>query len=160
MKKKPLIILLALGLISPLPAVVVRPAPNVNWVELDGKIKGLSAFKGQPVVLVIAPSPRSWKFRSQIGQFHTMYERMAAQKVIFIAAFTQEPGRIKSNIPFVIAADGPRAGYDYDVSGGFAIAVIGRDGNLDYITDRVLPAQRVYDVIENSYVTQELLRRP
>lgn len=150
---------LLLWAVSTVTAIVTRPAANVAWVGEDGRLKGLSAFKGQPVVLVIAPSPRSQKFRAQVGQFHKMYQRMAAQRVIFMAAFTQEPGRVKSNIPFVLAADGPRVGHDYDVSEGFAVAVIGRDGNLDYITNKVLPAQRVYDVIGASFVSQESLRR-
>lgn len=152
-------LLLLLGVASTVTAIVVRPAANVAWVGSDGKLRGFSAFKGQPIVLVIAPSPRSWKFRSQLGQFHKMYQRMAAQRVIFMAAFTQEPGLVKSNIPFVLAADGPRVGYDYDIADGFAIAVIGRDGNLDYITGKVLPAQRVYDLIGASFVSQESQRR-
>jgi hypothetical protein len=150
-------------LATPLFAVVVRPAPNVNWIDSAGRLKGLSIFRGQPIVLVIAPTPRSWAFRSQLGQLRKMYERYAAEKVVFIAAFTQEVGRIRSNIPFVLAADGPRVGFDYGGYGGserFTIAFIGKDGNLDYVTDRVIPAQRIFDVINNSFVIQRNLRRP
>lgn len=143
-----------------LSAVVVRPAPNLNWIDSAGRQKGLSTLRGQPVVLVIAPNPRSRAFRSQLGQLRKMYERYAAEKVVFIAAFTQEAGRIPSNIPFVFAADGPRVGFDYGGAEGFMIALIGKDGNLDYVTDRVLPAQRVFDVIGNSFVIQRNLRRP
>jgi hypothetical protein len=142
------------------PAAVVRPAPNISWVDYTGKLKGLGAFKGQPVVVLIAPSPRDLAFRAQVGQLQKMYERYAAAKVVFVAAFTQEPGRIKSNIPFAIAGDGPRVAFDYQTGDKFGIAIVGRDGNLDYVTGKVLPAQRIFDVINNSFVPQELLRRP
>ena len=41
-------------------AVVVRPAPNVNWIDSSGRQRGSAALKGQPVVVVIAPTPRDW----------------------------------------------------------------------------------------------------
>lgn len=153
--------LLALLLALPsAPAIVVRPAPNVQWRDAAGTLNNLSAFKGQPIVLLIAPSPRSWAFRSQVGQLQKMYERYAAAKTIFLAAFTQEPGVIRSNIPFAVIQDGPRAAFEYQVEAGrFGIALIGRDGNLDYVTDRVLPAQRIFDIIGNSFVNQEQRRR-
>lgn len=152
--------LLLFVLVTTLSAVVVRPAPNVNWIDSSGRQKALSAFKGQPVVLLIAPSPRDRSFRSQLGQLRRMYERYAAQRVVFIAAFTGEGGRIESNIPFVLAADGPRVGYDYEGSERFRIAFIGRDGNLDYVTNKVIPAQRAYDIVGNSFIPQRDLRRP
>ncbi|HVK57838.1 MAG TPA: hypothetical protein VM735_03590 [Candidatus Kapabacteria bacterium] len=141
-------------------AAVVRPAPNINWVDYTGKLKGLSAFKGQPIVVIVAPSPLDRSFRAQVGQLQKMYERYAAARVVFVVAFTQEPGRIKSNIPFAIAGDGPRVAFDYQTGEKFGIAIVGRDGNLDYVTGRVLPAQRIFDVINNSFVPQESLRRP
>ena len=152
--------LLLFVLATTLSAVVVRPAPNVNWIDSSGRQKGLSALKGQPVVLLIAPTPRDRAFRSQLGQLRKMYQRYAANKAVFIAAFTQEGGRIRSNIPFLVAADGPRVGYDYEGGERFRIAFIGRDGNLDYVTNKVIPAQRVYDILGNSFVTQRDLRRP
>lgn len=152
-----LLTLLSCGLLT---AVVVRPAANIPWVDANGKLHNSAEFRGKAVVLLIAPTPRDRRFRGQVGQLHKIYERFAAQKVIFMAAFTQEAGRIKSNIPFVISADGPRTGYDYNSTDRFAIAVIGRDGNLDYVTNKVLPAQRIYDVIQNSFTVQEQMRRP
>ena len=150
-------LVLALGAAT---AAVVRPAPNITWVDYTGKLKGLGAFKGQPVVVLIAPSPRDRAFRSQVGQLQKMYERYAAAKVVFVVAFTGEPGQIKSNIPFAVAGDGPKVAFDYQTGEKFGIAIVGRDGNLDYVTDRVLPAQRIFDVINNSFVPQEMLRRP
>jgi hypothetical protein len=89
-----------------------------------------------------------------------MYERYAANKTVFIAAFTREGGVVGSNIPFLVAADGPRVGYEYEGGERFRIAFVGRDGNLDYVTNRVVPAQRVYDLIGNSFVPQRNMRRP
>jgi hypothetical protein len=148
-----------LVLVSTLSAVVVRPAPNINWIDSTGRQRALSTLKGQPVIVLIAPSPRDRAFRSQLGQLRKMYERYAAHKAVFIAAFTEEGGVIRSNIPFLVAADGPRVGYEYEGGERFRIAFIGRDGNLDYVTNRVVPAQRVYDLIGNSYVFQRQMRR-
>jgi hypothetical protein len=160
--KKLFLLALAAGFLGAgnLSAAVVRPAPNISWLDYTGKLKSLSAFKGQPVVILVAPSPQDRAFRAQVGQLQKMYERYAAAKVVFVAAFTGEPGRIKSNIPFAVAADGPRVAFDYQTGEKFGIAIVGRDGNLDYVTDRVVPAQRILDVIRNSFVPQQLLRRP
>ena len=51
-------------------------------------------------------------------------------------------------------------GYEYEGGERFRIAFIGRDGNLDYVTNKVIPAQRVYDLIGNSFVPQRDMRRP
>jgi len=153
-------LLLFVILTTTLSAVVVRQAPNISWIDSSGRQRALSALRGQPVVVLIAPSPRNRAFRSQLGQLRQMFERYTAQKTVFIAAFTQEGGVIRSNIPFMVAADGPRVGYEYESSEGFSIAFIGRDGNLDYVADKVVPAQRVYDLINNSFVSQRNMRRP
>jgi hypothetical protein len=160
--KKYLLLIAGFCLLAPgmLPALVVRPAANIQWLDANGKLKGLAAFKGKPVVVVVARSPRDWAFRSQVGQLNKMYERLAANKVIFIVAFTGEQGRIGSNIPFVLAPDGPRVAYDYQMGEKFGIAIVGRDGNLDYVTNKVLPVQRIYDIVGASFVTQEMIRRP
>lgn len=156
-----LLITVALGAtLAPLSANVVRPAPDFTWTNSAGKQESLKAFKGQPVIVVVAPSPRSWIFRAQVGQIQKMYERYAAARAVFVAAFTQEQGLIRSNIPFVVATDGPRIAFDYQTPERFGVAVIGRDGNLDYVTGRVIPAQRLYDIIGASFVPQESMRRP
>ena len=36
----------------------------------------------------------------------------------------------------------------------FNIVIIGKDGNVDYQTSKVLPPERVRDVIQNSYAVQ------
>ena len=156
---KSLILFLAFAA-GALHADVVRPAPEFSWVDATGAHKSSKAFLGRPVIVLVATSPREWAFRSQVGQLQLMYERLAAQKIVCVAAFSQTPGIVRSNIPFVTAADGPRLAYDLQVEKGFAIAVIGKDGNLDYSGRKVLPVQRIYDIMDNSYVVQKSLRRP
>ena len=155
---KSLILLLALAA-GNLNADVVRPSPEYSWVDATGARKSSKAFLGRPVVVLVANSPRDWAFRSQVGQLQKMYERLAAEKIVCVAAFSQTPGVVRSNIPFVIAADGPRLAYDLQVTKGFAIAVIGKDGNLDYFGRRVVPVRRIYDILDNSFVVQKALRR-
>ncbi len=140
-------------------ARVVRPAPDFTWMGVTGAAKSLKSLEGQPVVLLIAPSPRDRKFRSQIRELQSDYQRLASKGLVCFAAFTEETGRVESNIPFVLAADGPRVGFIYDVPAGFAIAIIGPDGNLDYITNEVVAGQRVLDVMNNNAAMQEYLRR-
>ena len=139
-------------------ARVVRPAPNFTWVDFNGKAQSLESMRGQPVVLLIAKSPTDWTFRSQVGQLQKEYQRFAAQKLICIAAFTEEDGTIKSNIPFITVPDGPRIAFLYEVSSKFALAVIGPDGNLDYVTTDVVPAQRILDVMDANFAVQKGFR--
>ncbi|MEI6337942.1 MAG: hypothetical protein WCQ57_05080 [Verrucomicrobiota bacterium] len=160
MKRHLLIAVCCLLPLGGLPALVVNPAPNIPWLDSTGKINGLSAFMGQPVIVLVAPSPRDRTFRAQVGQVQKLFERYAAQKVIFMVAFTQEQGRIGSNVPFVLAADGPRTAFDLRTGDRFGIAFIGRDGNLDYVTNKVIPSLRMNDILGASFVTQEKLRRP
>jgi AhpC/TSA family len=161
--KRILCIALALfttGLIHAAPAEgVVRPAPDFGWVDFNGKAKDLKSLRGQAVVLLIAPSPRDRAFRSQVGQLQKAYQRFAAAKLVCFAAFTQEGGMIQSNIPFVTVADGPRTAFLYDVTKGFTIAVIGPDGNLDNVTNKVIPAQRILDIMNANYAVQKGFRR-
>lgn len=159
MKKVALFISLAI-LAGSLHAEVVRPTPEFSWIDSTGAVKSFKAFRGHPVVLLIANSPRQWAFRSQVGQLQKMYQRLAADKIICVAAFSKQPGIVRSNIPFVLAADGPRVAFNYEAPQGFAIAIIGRDGNLDYFGHTVLPVQRVYDILNNSYAVQRALRSP
>ena len=152
-------LLAALCLSSALQAEVVREAPPFTWTDSTGSAKPLKNLRGQPVVLVIARSPREWSFRSQVGQLQKIYERFAAEKLLCVAAFSGEQDLIRSNIPFLTVPDGPGTATTYEVPEGFAIAVIGADGNLDCFSTRVLPAQRIFDIIQNSYTNQKQLRR-
>jgi len=87
------------------------------------------------------------------------YQRFAAAKLVCFAAFTNEGGTIHSNIPFVTVADGPRVAFLYEITKGFAIAVIGPDGNLDCLSTKVLPAQRILDLMNANFAVQDGLRQ-
>lgn len=145
--------------IRPVAADVVRPAADFAWLDYDGKARDLKSLRGQAIVVLIAPSPRSWVFRSQVGQLQKAYQRFAAAKLVCFAAFTQESGVIRSNIPFVTATDGPRVAYLYGVTKGFGIAIIGPDGNLDQLSTTVVPAQRILDTMNANFQVQQGFRR-
>ena len=139
---------------------VIRPAPNFTWPRSGSGANSLNELRGQPVVLVIAPSPKSRAFRKQAKRLEFLYNQFAAQKVVFIAAFFRESStRIPSDIPWVVVADGAQVAALYGVTKGFAIAVIGKDGNIDFQSTRVQPAKKVKDIVMNSFVMQKELRR-
>jgi hypothetical protein len=154
-----LALLSALLLAAPLQAEVVRPAPDFSWIDSTGKSKSAKELRGRPLIVIIAESPRQWAFRSQVGQLQKIYQRFAADGLVCVAAFSQEPGVIRSNIPFLTVPDGPTAAATFDTAQGFSISIIGMDGNLDYVSNRVVAAQRIHDIIDNSFAKQKLLRR-
>jgi hypothetical protein len=159
MKRLLLFLVLSSALATDLSAQVVRPAPDFAWLKSGAGKAGLKALRGQPVILIVATSPRLRAFRAQVGQLHKVYQLLGNDKAVAVAAFTEEPGVIRSNIPFVLAANPPAVAAAYDVRGKFAIFIIGKDGNIDEISDRVLPGQRILDIINNSYVVQRDNRR-
>ena len=140
-------------------AEVVRPAPDFVWLSSNAKGKKLKSLRGQPVVLIVAESPRQWIFRAQVGQLKKVYQLLGNDKMVAIAAFTREPGVIRSNIPFVLASDPGYVSSIYGVQGNFAVFVIGKDGNIDALSEKVLPGQRIIDIINNSFVVQRDNRR-
>lgn len=158
--KLPILFLVLFAILgATLPAQVVRPAPDFAWLKSGGNKSGLKALRGQPVILIVATSPRLRVFRAQVGQLQKVYQLLGNDKAVAVAAFTEEPGIIRSNIPFVLAANPAAVASAYDVQGRFAIFIIGKDGNIDEISDRLLPGQRILDIINNSYVVQRDNRR-
>jgi hypothetical protein len=152
-------LLLTLLATAPLQAEVVRPSPDFSWIDSTGKSKSAKDLRGRPVLVLIAESPREWAFRSQVGQLQKIYERFAADGLVCVAAFSREPGQIRSNIPFLTVPDNAGTAAAFDTATGFSISIIGMDGNLDYVGNRVVPAQRIFDIIDNSFAKQKLLRR-
>jgi len=140
-------------------SAVINPAPAFAGGAEVGKTIQLASLRGKPVVLLIAPSPRDASFRRQLAEFKGVYERLAAQGFLFFAAFTSEGGRIPSNIPFILVNKPADVAANYDVTSGFAIAVIGIDGNLDCMSTKALPGQRVIDLADNNAAMQQLMRR-
>ena len=150
---------LAFAAFFPLNAEVVRPSPDFSWVDSSGATHSSKEFRGRALVVLIANSPREWAFRSQVGQLQQVYQRLAAEKVVCVAAFSGQSGLVRSNIPFVVPPDGASVAGAFQATRGFSMAIIGKDGNLDYFGPKILPAQRVYDIITNSFAFQQALRR-
>ena len=139
-------------------STLINAAPAFAGGASVGKKITLASLRGKPVFLVIAPSPRDRAFRKQLKEFRGYYERLAAHGSIAFAAFTVEGGRVPSNVPFIIVDDPVATASAYDVR-GFAIAVIGRDGNLDCISTKPIPGYRLLDLVMNNAEMQQLLRR-
>ena len=137
---------------------VVAPAPDFTFAA-PGKDRSLRSLRGQAVVIVFTLDAGNRAFKKQLKELAPLYQELASKRVIFIAALQQGDGPVKSNIPFVIANDGAGVAGRYNVAEKFAIAIIGPDGNIDYQTGKVLPGGRVRDVIQNSFVVQDIARR-
>ena len=136
---------------------VVRPAPDFSFAGPTKK--SLRGLKSQPVVVVIAHAPDSRAFRKQAKLLAPIYQEFASRGTVFVAAFSEKEGQIPSNIPFVVANNGASVASAYGMKDDILVAIIGRDGNLDLVTDKVLPAFRVREVIQNSYTVQEAARK-
>ncbi|MCX6967727.1 MAG: DUF4174 domain-containing protein [Verrucomicrobia bacterium] len=157
--KNRLLLLLAVFAFSQTHAEVVRPAPDFTW----GPGKTLKSWKGQPVVLLIAPSPKSSALRKQADRIQAVYQEFAARNAVFVAAFTDPETAdqsIPSNVPFVVANNGAQIAANYGFEGKFAVVVIGKDGNLDLNSAKVVPASRIMDMILNNYEQQAAERKP
>lgn len=144
---------------SPAMANVVRPAPDFGWEAGGGKARSLKSLRGQPVVLVVGKSADSRSFRRQVSNLKEVYQQFASREVVFAAALLEDGGRVPSDVPFVRAVDGAQVAAAYGVKGPFALIVIGKDGNIDLITDTVKSAARIRDVIINSFQVQSAARQ-
>ena len=144
--------------VAPTPTVP-RPAPEFLWSGVNGKVRRLSDLRGHPVVLIFAENPSQKQFIKQIKELNRRSKQLASRNTLFFVAFTKETGVVtRTDIPFVILPDPGSVADAYRV-GDFGIAVISTDGNVDYATDRVVPGQKVLDVILNSYAVQVQSRR-
>lgn len=143
-----------------LQAEVVRPAPDFTFSVAGAGTQSLRSLRGQPVILVVGKSPRDRRFRRQVARLEEVYRTFAAREVVFVAAFTSSEGDlIRSDIPFVVASDGPTVAANYGSDGGFVLATIGPDGNLDLVSSRLHSAAMLRSVLENSYQTATTNRR-
>jgi len=147
-----------LGLAGETLAAAPRPGPDFSFDGVGGK-KSLRSLRGQPVVLVIAKSPKARTFRKQAKLLEPIYQEFAAKNVVFVAIFSETAGDVGSNIPFVLANNGPAVASAYDMRGDILVAVLGKDGNIDYVTDKRVPAYRVREVIQNSFEVQNQARK-
>jgi hypothetical protein len=153
---RPLLITLSLLFaLATVRAEVIRLAPDFTFPGI-GKAQSLKGVRGQPVVLIVAKSPKVKEFKVLVKSLKENYQEFANKQVLFVAAFTGEVGPVKSDIPFVIANNGPAVASAYSMpeKDRFNIIIIGQDGNVDYQTSTLIGAQRVHDVIQNSYAVQ------
>ena len=139
-------------------STAVSLAPDFTFAA-PGKARSLRSLRGQAVVIVFGKNAGVGAFKDQLDELGPLYQELASKRVIFVAALQEGDGLIRSNIPFVVANDGASVASRYGVSGKFAIAIIGQDGNIDYQTTKVLPGGRVRDVIQNSFVVQDTARK-
>jgi peroxiredoxin len=159
MRQPILFLILALFLCAETRANVIQRAPDFTWAGAGNQTRSLKSLHGVPVVLVISANPRNSSFRKQIAWLKETYSQLAAKGAIFVAAFRQGEGPVKSDIPFVVANNGEAVASAYGVQGDFALVVIGKDGNVDYQTDKVRSGQRVRDVIVNNFEFQAASRK-
>ena len=139
-------------------STVVTLAPDFTFAA-PGKSRSLRSLRGQAVVIVFGKNAGVGAFEDQLEELGPLYQELASKRVIFVAALQEGDRPVRSNIPFVLANDGPNVAARYNVTGKFAIAIIGQDGNIDYQTTKVLPGGRVRDVIQNSFVVQDTARK-
>ena len=98
-------------------------------------------------------------FKKQLKNLQEIYPELASKGTVIVAAIGSGEGPIPSNNPVAIASNGAAVATAYSVKKGFQIAIIGRDGNLDYQSDHVLAPERVRDVIQNSFEVQKSARK-
>ena len=158
-----LVLVLFLILSPALHAAPVRLAPEFTFLGSGDKARSLKSLRGQSVVLLISDSPRRGAFKKQLKYLEEIYQQFASKGVVIIAAVpnieTTRDNRLPSNIPIARATDAFGVQRSYGVEKGFQIAIIGSDGNLDYQTGKVLPPERVRDVIQNSFAVQASERK-
>ncbi len=144
---------------KPAASNTARVAPDFTWVGAGGKAYPGKNFRGQPVVIFVAVSPDAGDLRKQAKRIEDKYLDFAAKKTIFVAAFTGTAGRVESNVPFVIAQNGASVAAIYGVQGkGIAVIVLGPDGNVDFTSTQVEGAQRILDIINNTFQAQAAAR--
>jgi hypothetical protein len=154
-----------LGPQAPLRAEVVRPAPDFSLGPLaENGNASLKSQRGRPVILLMARSPDTGSFRSQMKEIASRFDRMSTRNVLVVAAFEQTPGPgdlhlVKSDVPVVVVPQGAEVCRQFGLNGKSAIALIGPDGNLDYQTSKTLTASKINQVIGNSFEFQHNPRR-
>jgi hypothetical protein len=152
-------IVLLLALLAGSFAAVVRTAPGFTFLGAGNKTRTLKSLRGQAVVLVIATSARERAFRRQVRYLEEIYQQFASKQVVFAAALRENDRPIESDMPFVLANNGAAIAAAYGVEDDFQLVIIGRDGNIDYQTDKVATGERVRDVIQNSFIVQAEARK-
>ncbi|HEX8310157.1 MAG TPA: hypothetical protein VF614_02495 [Chthoniobacteraceae bacterium] len=140
-------------------AAVLRPAPSFSWLGVGNKAQSSKSLRGQAVVLLVARSPRDRVLRKQLRNLEEVYQQFASKRVVFAVALKEGEGPIPTDIPMAVVNDGPGVASAFGAEDRFQIVIIGRDGNIDYQTSKVLSGERVRDVIQNAFPVQAEARR-
>ena len=145
---------------APKAPAVVRPTTDFEWIGAGGKRFPLKNLRGQPVVILVAPSPDAKPLRQEAGRIQELYLQFSARKTVFFAAFTNgQDGRVESNVPYAMAANGAAVATAYGVDPSkFSVIVVGPDGNVDMVSQKVEGAQRILDIINNNGQVQAATR--
>lgn len=150
----------AFALPRPLRADVVRPAPDFWLGSLSGnENEFLKGQRGRPVILLLARSPETGGFRSQLKEIAARFDRLSTRNVLVVAAFEEIPakgfnGLVASDVPVVVVPKGAEVCRQYSLGSKSAVVLIGPDGNLDYMTAKILNASRISQIIGNSFEFQ------
>lgn len=139
-------------------AAVVRPAPAFVFPSAAGT-QSLAKLRGQAVVLLISQTGTKKALRTQLKNLKDVYHDCASRGAVFATALVDGSDHVPSDIPFVRAANGAAVASAYGLRGDFLIAIIGRDGNLDLVTDKPIPGTRILEVIKNNFDVQQKSRR-
>ena len=139
---------------------VVRPTTDFLWIGAGGKTYPLKNLRGQPVVILVAPSPDAKALRQEAGRIQEMYLQFSAHRAVFFAAFSSgQDGGGESNVPYAIVANGAAVAAAYGVKPNqFAVVIVGPDGNVDMVSQKVEGAQRILDIISNNGQAQAVTR--
>ena len=141
-------------------AEVVRPAPSVAFPPYGGKPKSLASFKGQPLILLLADSPRRGSFKAQLKELEGSFDRLAIRGTVVAAGFKSgDPEAVRTNVPLVLLPEGAAACAAFQLKGEFVVVLVGPDGNIDYQTGKVLNMNRILEVMQNSYEIQKAAQR-
>ena len=137
---------------------VVRPAPDFSFSGIGG-MKSSRSLRGQPVVVIVAKSPKTRAFRKQVQNIEDNYRELASRGTVFVVAFSEGGESVASNVPFVVANNGPAVAAAYGLTSDMVLGVVGPDGNLDLFTSEVTRGLRIREIIQNSFPAQNTTRR-
>jgi len=132
----------------------VADVPNFLWLASSNQAKSSRAFRGQPMVILIANKPDQRNVRGQAKRLEKQYRDFAGMETVFIAAFTEAGGRVPSDIPFAYAAEPVKLAEQMGATGDFTLYVVAKDGSVAQQTNKVQSGQRVLDILVNSRPAQ------
>ncbi len=145
---------LRLGVPQEAAGAPVRPAPNLALSAgnaSDPAAQSINDLRGLPVILLLTDSPKNDAFLRQIREIEKAAERFAIRKTVFATGIVSAPdATIKTTLPLRRLAAADQAFQLLQIKDRHAIVLLGPDGNIDYQTAKVLSANRILEVLQNS----------